>query len=181
MANFDVSIVYCCPYVIGLVKYEISRTEVLTQALVSDFIWARFQASILNELFSSMSTILIKCVKHLVECLYFDWKLCSHYNRRTFFTAVYESQTFRVSKCRYCYKMSLTYVLDNFLRVLSYLEIQFKKFSNKAVQPFLTTPGSDCFDICSADNYLIYPNSVQMIQTDVGLVISHGFFGKIVH
>ena len=59
------------------------------------------------------------------------------------------------------------------------MEIQFKKFSNKAVQPFLATPGSGCFDLCSADIYLISPNSVQEINTDIGVAIPHGFIEKI--
>ena len=59
------------------------------------------------------------------------------------------------------------------------MEIQFKRFSNKTVEPFLAMPGSGCFDLCSADNYLIYPNSVQEINTDIGAAIPYRFIGKI--
>ena len=40
-------------------------------------------------------------------------------------------------------------------------------------------PGSGCYDLCSADKYLIFPNSVQEINTDIGVAIPHGFIGKI--
>ena len=55
------------------------------------------------------------------------------------------------------------------------MEIPFKIFSNKAVQPFLATPGSTSFDLCSTNNYLIYPNSVQGINTNIGVAIPHSF------
>ena len=51
------------------------------------------------------------------------------------------------------------------------MEIQFKKFSSKAVKPFLATQGSGCYDLCSANEYQIHPN--------IGLEIPHGFIGKI--
>ena len=60
------------------------------------------------------------------------------------------------------------------------MEIKFKKFSNKAFETFLAMPGSGCFDLCSAYKYLIYPNSVQEINTDIGVAIPHGFIGKII-
>ena len=56
---------------------------------------------------------------------------------------------------------------------------KFKKFSSSAVVPFLATSGSGCFDLCSVDNYLIEPNSVKVINTDVGIAIPNGFLGKI--
>ena len=59
------------------------------------------------------------------------------------------------------------------------MEIQFKKFSNKAVKNFLATAGFGCHDVCSEDNYLIFPNSVQVINTGIGFAIPHGFIGKI--
>ena len=59
------------------------------------------------------------------------------------------------------------------------MEVQLKKFSSKVVEPFLATPGSGCFDLCSAENYLIYPKSVQEINTDIGFAIPPGFIGKI--
>ena len=117
MSNFDVSMVYCCPCVLKLVKFEISRREVLTQALLSDFIRAHFNSSILIEIFQSLECILITCTKSLVECLCFNWRWCNHYNKRSFFTTVYENQTFRVLKCRFCYKLSLISILGNFLQI----------------------------------------------------------------
>ena len=116
MPNFDVCIVYCCRCVLKLVEFQISRREVLSQVLIIDFIRACFNSSMLIELFKSLECVLITCTKRLVKCLYFDWKWCNHYNR-TFFTTVYDDQTFRVSKRRSCYKLSLISILDNFLRI----------------------------------------------------------------
>ena len=59
------------------------------------------------------------------------------------------------------------------------MEFKFKNFSSKAVKPFLATEGSGCYDLCYADEYLIYPNSVQVINTDIGIAIPQGFIGKI--
>ena len=117
MSNFDVSSVHCLPCVLKLVKYEISRRTVMTQALLSDFIRASFNSSILIVIFYSLESILITCTKHLTDCLNFDWRMCNHYNRRTFFTIMYKNETFRVRKCCFCYKISLITILDNFLRV----------------------------------------------------------------
>ena len=54
-----------------------------------------------------------------------------------------------------------------------------KNFSSKAVKLSLETPCSGCFDLCSAENYLIYPKSVQEINTDIGFAIPPGFLGEI--
>ena len=59
------------------------------------------------------------------------------------------------------------------------MEVQLKNFLSKAVEPFLATPGSGCFDLCSAENYLAYPKSIQVINTDIGFAIPPGFIGKI--
>ena len=40
-------------------------------------------------------------------------------------------------------------------------------------------PGSACYDLCSGNDYLIYPNSTQKINTDLGLETPGGFGGKI--
>ena len=77
MSNFDVSVVYCCPCVLKLVKIEIQKRNVLTQALLTDFIKAKFDQAILIEL--------ITCTKHLHECLYFDYEWCNHYSRERLF------------------------------------------------------------------------------------------------
>ena len=55
------------------------------------------------------------------------------------------------------------------------MDIKFKKFSDRAVKPFLAMSGSACYDLCSTSDYLIYPNSVRKI----GLEIPGGFCGKI--
>ena len=40
-------------------------------------------------------------------------------------------------------------------------------------------PGSACCEIFYVNDYLIYPESCQVISTDIGLVIPNGYFGKI--
>ena len=59
------------------------------------------------------------------------------------------------------------------------MEVLYKKFSDRVVVPFLATPGSACYELCSVNDYLIYPKSCQVIITDIGLVIPNGYFGKI--
>ena len=54
-----------------------------------------------------------------------------------------------------------------------------KKFANSAVKPFVGTAVSSYHDLCSAGEYLIYPNSVQVINTDIGIAILYVFLGKI--
>ena len=88
--NFEVNVVYCCPCVLDLVRFEISRRNVLTQVLLTDFICARFNSSILIELFQSTGIVLITCTKYLIENFCFDWKWCNHYNKRTFFSIFFE-------------------------------------------------------------------------------------------
>ena len=92
--NFEASIVYCCPCVLELVKFEISRRDVVTQVLQSDFIRARFNTSILIEFFPLMEGILITCTRHLADCFCFDWKWCNHYNGGTFFHFFLSSKFF---------------------------------------------------------------------------------------
>ena len=57
------------------------------------------------------------------------------------------------------------------------MEVQLKKCVSKVVEPFLVTPGSGCFDLCCAENYLIYSKSVQVINID--FAVPPGFIGKI--
>ena len=39
------------------------------------------------------------------------------------------------------------------------MKIQLKKFSSNATEPFLVTEDSDCYDLCSAGDDEISPNS----------------------
>ena len=116
-SNFDFSIVYCCPCVFNMVKFELKRRSVLTQVLLSDFIRARYDKCILIELFYSLETILITCTEHLSESFVFDWESCHHYNKRTFCIIQLKNQSIPISKCRMCFKTSLITILDNYLHV----------------------------------------------------------------
>ena len=60
--NFDVSVVYCYPCVLHLVKFEILRRSGTTQALLTDFVKARIKSSILIETFQSNESILFTFV-----------------------------------------------------------------------------------------------------------------------
>ena len=112
-SNFDVSIVYYCPCVLSLVKFEICRRSVLTQVFLADFIRLRFNQSVLIELFPFLHYAFITCIKHLCNCLCFDWKWCNHFNKN-FFTYQMENC---IPKCCMCYKQTLISIFDNFFRI----------------------------------------------------------------
>ena len=107
--------VYCCPCVLSLVKFEIyRRKEVLTQVLLTGFIKARFNQSVIIELFPSLHYVFITCTKNLYDCFCFDWKWCNHFNKK-FFT--YQIENCCISKCRLCYKQTLISIFDDFFRI----------------------------------------------------------------
>ena len=57
------------------------------------------------------------------------------------------------------------------------MKIKFRKFSSRAVEPFLATTGSACYNLSSAEELMISPRSCHCIKTDIGLSIPKGYFG----
>ena len=57
--------------------------------------------------------------------------------------------------------------------------IDFVKFSNDAIEPAKGTPDSAGFDLYSAENILVAPSSVRIINTCIGFKILRGYFGNI--
>ena len=57
--------------------------------------------------------------------------------------------------------------------------IDFVKFSNDAIEPTKSTPDSAGFDLYSAENILVAPSIVKIINTCIGSKISRAYFGKI--
>ena len=118
MANFDVSIVYCCPCVLMLVKKEINKKKFLSQALLTDFIKAKFDNAILIKLLLSIECLFISCFKDLQQCLYLDYEWCNHYSRKRDYFSYKTEDFYLVSKCKICSKNFLINNFSNFYHLL---------------------------------------------------------------
>ena len=119
MSNFELSIAYCCPCVLHLVKREINKRKTLTSALLLDFVNGRLEGPLLIERFKKLGYILNTCVKHLFELICFDNVWCKHFSRkRNYFTYKTPDNGYLVRKCKQCYKKILINILDTFYRLI---------------------------------------------------------------
>ena len=58
------------------------------------------------------------------------------------------------------------------------MKIDFVRFSSAAIVPTQGTKDSAGFDLYSAEDVLISPNSTKIIRTNIGFKISRGLFWK---
>ena len=119
------------------------------------------------------------CFEHLLQTFCFDFKLCCHYHKRTYFSVIYREEVEHVRECYMCYRKSVERLLCHYLCFSCYMKIKFKKFSARAIEPSLATSGSACFDLASAEEVIIPPRSCQCIKTDIGIAILKDYFGKV--
>ena len=94
MRNFDVSFTRCCPCFLSLLTEALynSKRKNDTSVLLSDYVSSRYEKTFAIETFIQSGTILFTCFQHLLQIFCFDFKLCYHYQKRSYFCVIYKEE-----------------------------------------------------------------------------------------
>ena len=115
MLIFDVEFIFCCPCFIRDIAMTM-ETKCIKNYHFGCFLHRATKKSFRLENFHSTNERLFTCYDHLFEVMYYYLMSCLHYNRKTFFRLVVDTNPIPRIKCCLCYRKTIRKLLKYFSR-----------------------------------------------------------------
>lgn len=110
MSIFGVEFIFCCPCFLENIVMAMETK------CVKNYHFGCFLHRAIKKYFKFKNFTLIK--EQFFTCMYYDLKICLHYNKKAFFRLVVESDSVPRTKCYCCYWRAIGKLLKYFPRFI---------------------------------------------------------------